>query len=775
DVTVNGDDLDEGEWEDFFLSLDSPVNADFGFGGMFSSARGRILDDDDPGPGSVRFELSADTVSEGAGTATIHVLRQGAGTGAVSVRVDATGGTAVQGTDYTFSSTVVSWADGVVGLKDITISINQDPDVEGDETIDLSLSQATGGATIVEPSTMTLTIDDDDANPPPVVDAGADLTGFAEGESVQLAGSATDSEPLTILWTAAPGLDVDALADCSFVNATDPATSVSCTDDGTWTLTLTADDGSNDPVADSLTLTLTNADPTVAITAPAQDAVFAVGASVDLSATLDDPGGNDRLDCSIDWGDGPAEAGTIALGVCTGSHTYAAPGPYTITITATDDDGGSGSDTVGITVEAAPAANHRPYAVDDKASAHGTGPSFIGVLLNDTDIDGDALEIVAFDDRAGRVDCGAGACTYTGISGFDGTDSFTYTVSDGQGGTARATVRVRVRPNRPPTALDDIADAHGTGQRIVPVLFNDSDPERDQLTPHVVGPGPLNGTAGCDLSGCFYSADAGYTGIDTFDYEIDDGHDGTATATVTVTVLANRGPTAVDDAAIAHGIGGLEIGVLGNDRDNEGDALTVGSFTQPAPGLGSVTCGSSCTYTPPAIPPSGAGAYPFTATFTYVADDQHGGTDTAVVSVTVRSNTNPRARDDRMSAPGLGPGLASIGTVAPLPNDEDPDGDELIIESWTDGTNGSVVCLPPNQNSPWRCNYTPKPGYVGPDTFTYTVYDGHGGPGTTSGNATATVTVTVAENHPPDARDDEVVAHGVTEEPLFLLSNDDDP
>ncbi len=187
-------------------------------------------------------------------------------------------------------------------------------------------------------------------NPPPVVSAGADATGV-EGSPVQLVGIATDTDPLTTTWTAMAGAGVDPGASCVFGNAAALSTTVTCDDDGTWTLTLTGSDGVNPPVSSSLTLTVTNAAPAVTITTPANLAVVQSGATVSLRAVLTDAGGNDTLGCTIDWGDGTVDTGTVASRICTGQHAYGTLGPRTLAVQATDDDGDSGSGAVTLEVQ----------------------------------------------------------------------------------------------------------------------------------------------------------------------------------------------------------------------------------------------------------------------------------------------------------------------------------------------------------------------------------------------------------------------------------------
>lgn len=99
-------------------------------------------------------------------------------------------------------------------------------------------------------------------------------------------------------------------------------------------------------------------------------------------------------------------------------------------------------------VYVAVASNDPPTAVNDAATVAEDGARTINVLANDSDPDGDVLSIVASTDGTfGKVTCTATACTYATTSpNFHGSDSFTYTVSDGRGGTSVGTVAVTIQP-----------------------------------------------------------------------------------------------------------------------------------------------------------------------------------------------------------------------------------------------------------------------------------------------------------------------------------------
>jgi hypothetical protein len=112
--------------------------------------------------GTLQFSAATFSANETDATATITVTRSGGSSGAVSVTVSTGGGTAVAGTDYTATSQTVSWADGETGSKTITVSLLDDMLTgESNETVGLTLSGATGGATLGTQSTGTLNLAED--------------------------------------------------------------------------------------------------------------------------------------------------------------------------------------------------------------------------------------------------------------------------------------------------------------------------------------------------------------------------------------------------------------------------------------------------------------------------------------------------------------------------------------------------------------------------------------------------------------------------------------
>jgi VCBS repeat-containing protein len=290
--------------------------------------------------------------------------------------------------------------------------------------------------------------------------------------------------------------------------------------------------------------------------------------------------------------------------------------------------------------------------------------------------------------------------------GQTATDSFSYTVSDGHGGTSTATVTITVNgANDGPTAADDAGSATEAGTAAGSnasgnVLTNDSDPDAgDSLVVSAVRTGAESGsgtagTVGSSLTGQYgkltlnadgtysYAVDganaavnalnASQTLTDTFTYTVSDGHGGTDQATLTVTVHgANDTPVAVNDSNSVGEDGPAVTGsVLGNDNDpDNGDSLTVSAVNGSSAAVGSqVTLSSGALLT---LNANGTYSYDpnhafeslntgqtATDSFTYTASDGHGGTSTATVTITI-NGANEAVVADPNDFDDLGSSLAT--------------------------------------------------------------------------------------------------------------------
>ena len=299
--------------------------------------------------------------------------------------------------------------------------------------------------------------------------------------------------------------------------------------------------------------------------------------------------------------------------------------------------------------------NVAPEAVDDTVDAIAGEPIEIPVLDNDSDPDGDSLTVDSFTQpENGTVDFideadPAQGVVFTADEDFEGTDSFTTTVSDGNGGTATSTVTIDVAPaNVAPEAVDDTVDAVAGEPVEISVLDNDSDPDGDSLTVDSFTQ-PENGTVDFideadPAQGVVFTADEDFEGTDSFTTTISDGNGGTATSTVTVDVVpANEAPDAVDDSAEVFSGESVTISVLDNDSDPDGDVITISSFSQPENGTVDFVNGDD--------PSQG---FVFTAnsdfvgtdSFLYAIEDEDGAVDTAIVTVEVVPPPTPDAMDD---------------------------------------------------------------------------------------------------------------------------------
>lgn len=240
-----------------------------------------------------------------------------------------------------------------------------------------------------------------------------------------------------------------------------------------------------------------------------------------------------------------------------------------------------------------------------------------------------------------RIEGGAASLTVTPKENrFGGPATVTVTVRDEQGKEVSDTFAVTVAAvNDAPAAADDpgeddpdITTPEDTSVKIN-VLANDSDEaDGDTLTVIDVG-SPAHGTAAVVLGEIKYTPARDFSGDDSFTYTISDGHEGTDTAVVSVTVInANDAPRAADDAATVDEDGSVTIDVLANDTDPDldapgGDTLSIGAVTNGLRGT-AVLHEGKILYTP-------AADYSGADKFTYELRDAEGLVSTGTVTVAV--------------------------------------------------------------------------------------------------------------------------------------------
>jgi VCBS repeat-containing protein len=379
------------------------------------------------------------------------------------------------------------------------------------------------------------------------------------------------------------------------------------------------------------------------------------------------------------------------------------------------------------------ATNRKPNSVNDTATTNEDTVVHVSVLSNDSDPDGDVLAVSATTQGANGfvVINPDGTVAYTPSANFNGTDSFTYTISDGQGGTSTATVTVTVAPvNDAPVAADESYSLAEDSSLTVPatgVLSNDSDVENDALTAILVN-GPSHGALSLNPDGSFsYTPAANFNGMDRFGYSANDGSLDSDVVTVSITVYAiNDAPVAADDTATTPEDSVVSIGVLPNDTDVDNDSLRVISVTQGAHGSVAIKGDGTLNYTP-SMNFNGAD------TFRYTVSDGNGEIDTASVTVTVTPVNDPPVASDTQALTDEDTPVA----ITLLGNDIDSSALSFsIVDAPLHGTLGTF-----SGNS---VTYTPDPNYNGTDSFTYVANDGQAD----SNLATVSIAITPM-NDPP--------------------------
>ena len=475
-------------------------------------------------------------------------------------------------------------------------------------------------------------------------------------------------------------------------------------------------------------------------------------------------------------------------------------GSSTITLTVKDDDNAWDSGSIATFKVYVAAVNEAPVANDDlNYVINEDTTAVLNVLGNDTDADlltnSDTetmtiTSVESVDNGTATIIDGGKKIEFVPNANWNGTEEFTYTISDTAGLTDTATVRVKVNGrNDTPVAVNDTAETNEDTAVTVDVLHNDSDidtdamlnndpyndPANETITVMADGfSGVDNGTASVVDGKVVFTPLANWNGTETFTYTVRDVAGATATANVTVNVLpVNDAPSAINDTSSTAEDTPVTVNVLNNDSDIDlsstlnhpvTDMQTVTIAGVPAKGSVKVNPDNTVTYTPLAN-------WNGTETFTYTVTDKGNASATATVTMTVNAvNDAPVAQDDTAST-----NEDTAVAINALANDSDVDTDTQLnanagAESLSVKTNGfSGVEHGSVSIVDGKIVFTPLANWNGTETFTYTVRD------VTGATDTADVTVTVnAVNDAPVAANDAANTNESTDVIIDALANDSD-
>ena len=427
--------------------------------------------------------------------------------------------------------------------------------------------------------------------------------------------------------------------------------------DGTYDVVVTATDGlgnaGNDATTDELVVD-TNSAPVITSNGGGPTAAVNVAENQTAVTTVtytdtDIPA--DSITYSLS-GDDAALFSISAGGILTfvASPDFETPidfdlnGVYEVTVNIDDNAGGVDTQAISATIINAndtPVANNDIYVVAENDILT-TVAGIDGVTQNDTDADVNLLTVnttpVTGPANGSLILNADGTFTYTPDPDFNGIDSFTYEIDDGNGAFSQATATISITPtNSIPVVTvagyvvsEDNTLTSGSNH----LLLNATDPDGDTLTVSATpASGPANGILVLGTDGSFtYTPNTNFNGTDGFVFDVSDGNGATIQVSVGINIVSvNDAPTLTMDNLIAPAGAPVSFGpstILSNDSDAENDALSIVSFSAPSFGALVQTNDGNYIYTPN---PGFEGI----DSFSYTVTDTNGAIATATILVDV--------------------------------------------------------------------------------------------------------------------------------------------
>ncbi|HCH3760153.1 TPA: tandem-95 repeat protein, partial [Vibrio parahaemolyticus] len=526
---------------------------------------------------------------------------------------------------------------------------------------------------------------------------------------------------------------------------------------GSEALTFTATDPSGESVSQTVNFTV----------APVVDIVADKATVVEDTPTIIKVLGNDTFEgddkvVSLDTNNGPAN-GTVSVNP-DGSVTYTPNDNYhgTDSFTYIVTSGGVSESTT-VRVDVTP-VNDAPVAKDDTAITDEDTPVTIGVLPNDTDVDGDKLSIesASVPKEQGTVEVVNGKLVFTPAENFNGDAEITYTVTDGQL-TDEAKVTVTVNPvNDAPTikvdAVESITeDGVNTDTVVATLTVRDTETPEDQLTVSLEN--NSNGyfvLVGNDVK----LTQAGVDAVNNDELNLKD-------LTISASVSDGVNPTASDsDSLIVNRVNDVptvENAIADQELSEDFATYTIDLNEVFKDSDSSLEFSVSGNNSIQISIVNGVATINPTAdwngkeTITFTAKDPSGESVSQTVDFTVAPVVDIKADSTNV--------VEDTPTIINVLGNDTFDGDDKVVSLDTNNgpANGTVSVNPDGS-----VTYTPNDNYHGADSFTYIV---------TSGGVSESTTVNVdvtPVNDAPVAKDDIATTQEDTAVTIDALPNDTD-
>jgi len=634
-------------------------------------------------------------------------------------------------------------ANGSVSISGDNILYTPNADFFGTDTFEYSATDGTFSGTAL----VTVSVSGTQDPPIAVNDPNGSVAEDSSDTSIDVLSndSDLDGDTLMVLSVESAANGTPAVAGDMLSVEYTPNADFSGTD--TFTYTITDGNGGTDTATVTVNVSAVNDDP-VAIDDSATVDEDTSGNSIAVLAN-DNDGVDSGETLTVTAASDPANGTTVVVAGSTVAYTPDADyfGADSFTYTITDGNGGSATATVNVTVTGTPDA---PVAVNDNPSVDELSTdNLLTVTINDSDVDGDLLTVTAVGTPSnGTATVDASGVLYTPNTDFIGTDTFTYTISDGTGLTDTATITVDVViAQRPRARADSYSVAEDSGATTLDISTNDL--LNDGATFVLVSnTDPTNGTLAVNGLDLDYTPNADFNGTDTFTYTMNDstgqGVDSMTTVVITVSAVNDAPVNTVpgsqstdEDTSLA--ISGVSVDDVDGDIDVTVD-LSVGNGTVTAGGMtgASITLSGSVSSVNSSL-----------AALSYSPTADYSGSDSLSITTNDGGNTGSGGAMEDTDSVNITINPINDAPVNSVPGDQvtpqdvtltfssgdsnaitvsDVDGDTLTVTLGVDTGSLSVTSM---TDSAANINtaldglvFTPAAGFEGNATLTLTTSDG---------------------------------------------------